>query len=97
MTLLFFWLQNVDLAVERVRTRVIEGGHNIETEVIKRRYKNGIKNLFGIYLSIVDEVMIFDNSGGKPDLVAEKTLGSEITIINEMKFDLLKKQHDENT
>jgi predicted ABC-type ATPase len=31
----FFWLQNVDLAIERVKTRVMEGGHNIETEVIK--------------------------------------------------------------
>lgn len=44
VTLLFFWLQNVELAIERVKTRVLEGGHNIETEVIKRRYLNGIKN-----------------------------------------------------
>jgi predicted ABC-type ATPase len=50
VTLLFFWLRNADLAIERVRTRVIEGGHHIETEVIRRRYKNGIKNLFEIYL-----------------------------------------------
>jgi len=38
VTLLFFWLETVDIAIERVKTRVIEGGHNIETEVIKRRY-----------------------------------------------------------
>ena len=61
VTLLFFWLQNVDLAIERVKTRVLEGGHNIELEVIKRRYKNGIKNLFDIYFLIVDEEMIFEN------------------------------------
>lgn len=95
VTLLFFWLQNVDLAIERVKTRVMEGGHNIETEVIRRRYKNGIKNLFEIYLSIVDEVMIFDNSGGKPELIAEKTLETEINILNEMKFDKLKKYYNE--
>jgi predicted ABC-type ATPase len=58
VTLLFFWLQNVNLAIERVKTRVLEGGHNIETEVIKRRYKRGIKNLFEIYLPIADEVRI---------------------------------------
>lgn len=91
VTLLFFWLQNVDLAIERVKTRVIEGGHNIETEVIKRRYINGIKNLFKIYIPIVDEVMIFDNSYGKPELIAEKTLETEIDILNEIKFDKLKK------
>jgi len=42
----FFWLDSVDLAIERVKTRVQEGGHNIEIDVIKRRYKNGINNLF---------------------------------------------------
>ena len=28
-TLIFFWLENVELAKERVRIRVSEGGHNI--------------------------------------------------------------------
>jgi predicted ABC-type ATPase len=97
VSLLFFWLQNVDLAIERVKTRVSEGGHNIETEVIRRRYKNGIKNLFEIYLSIADEVMIFDNSLGKPELIAEKVLNSEVTILNEIKFNTLKKQYNENS
>lgn len=74
----------------------MEGGHNIETEVIKRRYVNGIKNLFDIYLSVVDEVLIYDNSVGKPELIAEKTLESEITILNELKFNKLKNQYYEN-
>jgi predicted ABC-type ATPase len=96
VTLLFFWLQNVELAIERVRTRVQEGGHNIETNVIKRRYINGIKNLFDIYLPIVDEAMIFDNSGGMPELLAEKTLDTDIDIINAVKFDKLKKYYNES-
>lgn len=94
VTLLFFWLQNIDLAIERVRIRVLEGGHYIETDVIKRRYINGIKNLFEIYLPIVDEVMIFDNSEGKHDLIAEKTFETEISISNEMKFNKLKSYYD---
>lgn len=65
ITLLFFWLQNVELAKERVKIRVSEGGHNIKTEIIERRYLNGIKNLFEIYLSSVDGLLIFDNSEGK--------------------------------
>lgn len=97
VTLLFFWLQNVDLAIERVKIRVAEGGHNIENEVIRRRYKNGIKNLFEIYLPIADEVMIFDNSEGKHDLIAKKTIVTEIDIFNEIKFNKLKKQYYENT
>lgn len=96
VTLLFFWLRNADLAIERVRTRVIEGGHHIETEVIRRRYKNGIKNLFEIYLPIVDEIMIFDNSEGKHDLIAEKTMESEIEVLNKVKFNQLKSYYDES-
>lgn len=93
VTLLFFWLQNPELAIERVKTRVAEGGHNIETEVINRRYVAGIKNLFEIYLSIVDEVLIFDNSEGKHDLIAEKIFDAEINIVNENKFVKLKSYH----
>ncbi|AWG21733.1 zeta toxin [Flavobacterium faecale] len=96
VTLLFFWLQNVDLAIERVKTRVKEGGHNIETDVIKRRYINGIKNLFEIYLPIADEVLIFDNSEGFHELIAQKTLNSEIDITSKNKFDSLKKYYYEN-
>ena len=74
ITLLFFWLQNIELAKERVRVRVSEGGHNIEPEIIQRRYFNGIKNLFEIYLPIVDGALIFDNSNGKHELLAQKTV-----------------------
>ncbi len=63
-TLLFFWLESSELATERVRIRVNEGGHNIPKDVIERRYLNGIKNLFDIYLEIVDQILIFDNSEG---------------------------------
>lgn len=88
--LLFFWLQNVNLACERVRTRVLEGGHNIPTETIKRRYTRGIKNLFEIYLPIVDEVLIFDNSNGNHKLIAEKSFNSKLIITDETDFQILK-------
>lgn len=65
VTLLFFWLKNTELAKERVKTRVLEGGHHIPDDIIERRYYNGIFNLFNIYLPIVDQLLIFDNSEGK--------------------------------
>jgi predicted ABC-type ATPase len=90
ITLLFFWLQNVELAKERVKIRVSEGGHNIEPEVIERRYLNGIKNLFEIYFPIVDGLLIFDNSEGKHELLAFKTIDGQLNIIDELKFKNLK-------
>lgn len=89
VTLLFFWLNDVDLAVERVKTRVREGGHNIPEDVIRRRYRNGFKNLFEIYLPIVDEATIFDNSLGVPKFVAHQNQNLEIKIIDQEKFRLI--------
>ena len=96
VTLLFFWLQKVELAKERVRVRVSEGGHNIETIVIERRYRKGIKNLFDIYLPIVDGALIFDNSSGMPDLIAKKRSEGEFIIVNKYKFNELKQYYDTN-
>src|SRR5665213_2991595 len=94
ITLLFFWLQTMELAKERVRVRVSEGGHNIEEDVIERRYRKGIKNLFDIYLPFVDGAFIFDNSFGKPELLVKKMSDGQFTIINEIKFLELKKLYD---
>ena len=95
-TLLFFWLLNVELALERVKARVSEGGHNIEVDVIKRRYLRGIENLFKIYLPIFDEILIFDNSAGKPELIAEKQLNTDLEILNSIKYKKLRKYYNEN-
>ena len=90
VTLLFFWLENIDLAIERVKSRVLEGGHHIPTDVIIRRYKNGLKNLFEIYLPIVDVAMIFDNSTDNSELIAKKSLKTAVEIVNEAKYNQLK-------
>lgn len=94
VTLLFFWLQNIELAKERVKIRVLEGGHNIKGDVIERRYINGIRNLFEIYLPIMDGVFFIDNSQGKHEFIAQKTVDGKLTIVNELKFSELKKYYD---
>jgi predicted ABC-type ATPase len=94
VTLLFFWLQTIELAKERVATRVLEGGHNIPSDIIERRYLNGIKNLFSIYIPIVDELMIFDNSQMKSELIASKSEYSLLEIRNVQKFNYLKSYYE---
>ena len=69
VTLLYFWLQTIELAKERVKTRVLEGEHNIPEENIERRFKRGINKLFEIYIDVVDALLIFDNSFGKQQLI----------------------------
>ncbi len=90
VTLLFFWLKNIELAKERVNVRVSEGGHNIPSDVIARRYKTGLRNLFEIYLDVVDGALIFDNSEGKHELLAIKTYLRDIDVLDSVKFEELK-------
>jgi len=92
-TLLFFWLKSAELAKQRVKKRVAEGGHNIETAVIERRYKKGIENLFDIYLPIIDICFIFDNTHGKQMRIAEKK-NDTFVVLNEEKFHELKQQYE---
>lgn len=91
VTLIFFWLDSIELAKDRVRKRVSEGGHNIETDVIERRYKAGIKNLFRLYCNRVDSLLIYDSSKAESELIAEKEIEDEVlTIYNIQKFNSLK-------
>jgi len=71
ITMVYFWLDTVDLAFERVRARVLEGGHNVPDPVIKRRYYSGVRNLFKLYIPISDYWMIFNNSHSPSELIAE--------------------------
>jgi predicted ABC-type ATPase len=71
ITLVYFWLSSPDLAIERVKNRVKEGGHNIAVYVIKRRYLSGVKNLFNLYFPISDYWIIIDNSENPFKLIAE--------------------------
>jgi predicted ABC-type ATPase len=96
-TLLFFWLQSADIAKERVRTRVLEGGHHIEADVIERRYIRGITNLFDIYLPIIDGAFIFDNSFGEHELIADKEADGNLKILNSEKFNLFKNYYDKHS
>ena len=94
--MIFFWLESIELAKDRVQKRVSEGGHNIEPDVIARRYKAGIKNLFQMYADRVDSLLIFDNSKPQAELIAEKEIENELfTVHNSQKFNALKKISNE--
>ncbi len=86
VVLLFFWLPSPEMAEARVAKRVSEGGHNIPTDVIHRRYWKGLSNFFNIFAEIVDAWMLFDNSD-EPSLVA---LDSK--IVNHELYDTIRTQ-----
>ncbi len=82
--LLFFWLSSPEMAIERVAKRVREGGHDIPTETIIRRYWLGLHNFFRIFAPIVDSWMFFDNVDNT------MLLANEEEILNNELFNKIK-------
>jgi predicted ABC-type ATPase len=90
VTLLYFWLNTPDLAVERVRNRVSEGGHDVSEPTIRRRYRAGIMNLFNLYIPICDYWMVTDNSLSPMEIIAKGFKDKRIEINNAFIFNKLK-------
>jgi len=89
VTLLYFWLNTPDLAVERVRMRVETGGHNIPENTIRRRYASGISNLFKLYLPISDYWMITDNSMASMEIIAKGFKNDKKEVFNPVIYNKL--------
>ena len=92
VTVLYFWLNSPELAVERVRIRVKEGGHNIPEKTIRRRYDLGISNMFNLYIPIADYWMFIDNSKTPFEILAEGQ-GEKEAVKNEMIWNKLKNKY----
>ncbi len=88
VTLVYFWLQTPEMAVERVANRVASGGHRIDERTIRRRYTKGIHNLFHIYMDLVDYWMIFDSSDTLYQSIAEGTKKTK-SIANPLLYKIL--------
>ena len=91
--LLYFWLQSPELALQRVAERVKNGGHNVEEHIIRRRYAAGIRNLFKLYLPVVDYFILIDNSIMPREVISEGNIHDAVKVYNEEKFKKLR-QYD---
>ena len=92
INLLFFWLNDEKLAIERVKIRVKEGGHDIPEDVIIRRYHKGIKNLLRIFVLLCDYWLVIDNSNNPYKLVCEGTKTNQPKIFDTSLWSKIQKQ-----
>ncbi len=91
VSLIFLWLNDVRLALARVRTRVREGGHSIPEDVIKRRYKKGIRNLVHLFMEAVDLWAIFDNSMNPYQVIAKGYANENAIVFDKANWLLINK------
>ena len=67
---IFLSLPNPEIAIARVAGRVKQGGHNVSSSVIRRRFESGRRNFQDIYMDLVDMWEWYDNSDRTPRLIA---------------------------
>lgn len=69
--LVFLSLPSAEEAIARVAVRVRQGGHDVPTDTIRRRFASGNDNFQNVYRHRVDYWQRFDNGGESPVLLAE--------------------------
>ena len=84
----FLWITNVELALERIKLRVRNGGHAIPEAIVRRRFGRSSPNFFGFYKPLADSWAIFDNSGEVPKMIAIEESG-KIEILDPDLFNIL--------
>jgi predicted ABC-type ATPase len=67
--LIFLSLPTPEIAIARVAARVAQGGHNVGSDVVRRRFHSGLRNFQDTYMDLVDEWWWYDNSDHTPQLI----------------------------
>jgi len=69
----FLRLASPELALRRVAEPVKQGGHDVPSVDVLRRFDRGLKNFCTRYRPLADSWAVYDNSGERPQLI-EKSI-----------------------
>jgi predicted ABC-type ATPase len=76
--LFYIGTESVDINIDRIRVRVLKGGHDVPVEDQLRRYPRSFKNLLPA-ITLADECVLFDNSTDAGHrIVGLKLMGMEM-------------------
>ena len=88
----FLSLTSVELALSRVRERVLRGGHDVPEAGVRRRFDRSMQNFLGYYRRLANDWILFDNSGRSPQTVA-LAKGEQVRIINKKVYSALVRRY----
>lgn len=77
----YLWLDDPDLAVERVKQRARSGGHDVPEQDVRRRFWRSARNFDRRYAPRATSWRLYDGSVPSIPTVAYRSEGEEITII----------------
>lgn len=87
----YFSLANAQLAVRRVKLRVVLGGHDVPADVVRRRFGRSLHNFFHLYIPLADEWTLFDNSSGTHARAIAAKLANQLTVMESATWHKLNK------
>lgn len=90
VVMIYFWLNSPELAIERIKERVKKGGHHIPDNVVRRRYKRGLQNLFQIFIPVSDYWLVINNSLAEPSIIAEGNKNIDKFVYDEVLWQHIK-------
>lgn len=61
INLTYVFLGSKELCIERIKSRVMQGGHDVPEEDVRRRYDRGLSKFWSIYRKLADYVTIVFN------------------------------------
>lgn len=71
INLIYVYLDEVELNIQRVRARFAKGGHDVPEDKIRERRLKSFDQ-FAWFFQAADNATVFDNSGAEPRLVISK-------------------------
>jgi predicted ABC-type ATPase len=91
----FLWIPDVELAVERIKLRVRNGGHHIPEAIVRGRFGRSLPNFLRIYKPLADSRTIFDNSVDTPKMIAFSEQPGKTEILDSDLFSILSRHKEE--
>ena len=76
----YFSLANAQLAIRRVKLRVALGGHDVPSDVVRRRFGRSLNNFLNLYVPLADEWTLFDNSTSPHARTVAAKLANQLTV-----------------
>lgn len=81
----FMFIDSADLSLNRVRQRVLNGGHDVPETDIRQRFARTLANFWTIYCLLADDWFVFYNGGDGAVNIASGS-GDSLTVYREAEF-----------
>ncbi|MBX9577783.1 MAG: zeta toxin family protein [Chthoniobacterales bacterium] len=67
--IIYLRIKSPELSLDRIATRVTQGGHDVPREAVLRRFDRSWNNFLNVYREIADDWRIYENSGNAIQLI----------------------------